>query len=147
LLTNDLGADGVDLDYEEFWHADINRHKWNVPSIYDLSLLPNLKYETVRAKFDGGKDAGSGGGGPWIMPETIAKFEAILSLLVQYRLEINSNLKFVIPAPAVGSIPTMTAKWGDASVAVVMDQGRAWYGGNLKGLIYNTAWKNPEILS
>jgi len=30
-------------------------------------------------------------------------------------------LKFVIPAPAVGAIPIMTGKWGDASVALVMD--------------------------
>lgn len=55
------------------------------------------------------------------MPETIAKFEAILQLMIEYRTTINPKLKFVIPAPAVGAIPTMTAKWGDASVAIVMD--------------------------
>jgi chitinase len=28
-MAKDLGCDGVDLDYEEFWHADWHRRKWD----------------------------------------------------------------------------------------------------------------------
>jgi len=27
-FSTDLGCDGLDLDYEEFWHADYNRRDW-----------------------------------------------------------------------------------------------------------------------
>lgn len=63
------------------------------------------------------------------MPKTVIKLKGIMD-----SLKSHWNGKFSFAAPAVGAIPIMTPQYGDA---MVLGNGGQWYGGNLKGIMYN----------
>ena len=95
-LAKDLGATGIDLDYEEFWHGDY--HKYG-PST-----------------------------GPWILPQTAYKWTAIAKTLMTHIGSIYPECLLTTAAPAVGAWET------------------AWWGGNLKGLMYWVKSWYPEVV-
>lgn len=160
-LAKDLGATGIDVDYEEFWHADINAKQWKLTPD-TIGSAPEHNFEnltTAQLMNKGG--IGSGGGDnvyddnmkivagaeklPRAMPFTIDKFNAILKSIYKAADEIAPELKISTAAPAVGGLPNMAANYG--TVATNADvYGGAWWGGNLYGLIYNTALLYPESI-
>ena len=108
-MASQVGANGVDLDYEEFWHAD----SFHTPNGATATSYNN--------------------GAPGLMPFTKAKLLRIALMLKYYCLKTkgggkntagdsnNSEMGLSIPAPAVGAV------------------GGAWYFGNLKGLFLDDA--------
>ncbi len=152
-LTYDLGAAGIDLDYEEFWHADLNSHTWKVPDSYSANQLakeyPNqdIPYNVLIDNF--GKDYAytEGGsislGSPGIMPDTVTKFGDIIKTIHHYIELIDPNLKLSAALPAVGATPIMMSKWG-LDPNTTYDVGAPWYHGNLKGLMYELAHKDID---
>ncbi|MFB9264624.1 hypothetical protein ACFFWD_15835 [Bradyrhizobium erythrophlei] len=149
-LANDLGAAGIDVDYEEFWHADINAKFWTlnpdtiIPPVENgtpqrlsdaelkqLGLSEDVYNPQMEVDSRSEKYARA-------MPLTVDKFAAILKTLDTSIKRINPSMKLSTAAPASGGIPNMSANWGTvASNAGIY--GGAWRGGNLYGLIYNTA--------
>jgi len=81
-LANDLGVNGIDVDYEEFWHAD-----W------------------YRLDYSGNHDRNPKSKGPWVLPYTVAKYAWILYSVENNIKLINSDLLISVAAPAVGAIP------------------------------------------
>ncbi|MGY3621978.1 hypothetical protein [Bradyrhizobium sp. USDA 10063] len=149
-LANDLGAAGIDVDYEEFWHADINAKSW---TLNPDTIVPPVENGVPQRLSDAElKQLGLGedvynpqmevnpGSEKYAraMPATVDKFAAILKSLERSIKSINPSLKLSTAAPATGGIPNMSANWGTvASNSGIY--GGAWWGGNLYGLIYNTA--------
>ncbi len=120
-LANDLGVDGIDFDYEEFWHADANAVAWN-----------GSPWSTVAAQQilnDGGptydnlmKDA-TGSGSSYVMPATISKVDAILQLIINNPAA--KDLLFSSAAPPVGGRPITGFVYGDNAPAIYT-QGGLW---------------------
>ncbi len=138
-LANDLGVDGIDLDYEEFWHADKYAVKWNGnPNAYSVAKLIEANGGPTYAnltKFGDADTPPTPNVDTAMMPMTIDKLHAIISTL-----EGNSqasHLMFATAAPPVGARPIMGWLWGDGVENIVNTQGGVWYLGNLKGLWYN----------
>lgn len=160
-LANDLGATGIDVDYEEFWHADINAKQWKLtPDTIGSAPASNFETLTTAQLMEKG-GIGNGAGDnvyddemkivdgaaalPRAMPFTIEKFNAILKSIYKAADEIAPALKISIAAPAVGGLPNMSANYG--TVATNADvYGGAWWGGNLYGLVYNTALLYPQTI-
>ena len=152
-LTNDLGAAGIDLDYEEFWHADLNSHIWTVPDSYAAKELakkyPNndIPYDALIEHFGSEPAYSEGGaigtGSPGIMPDTVEKFGDIIKTIHHNIKQINPSLKISAALPAVGSTPIMMSKWGLDS-NTTYDFGAPWYHGNLKGLMYELAQQDVD---
>ncbi len=143
-LALDLGVDGIDIDYEEFWHADKYAIQWNgnpwATAIAE-SIGSSPSYKNL-AQYGGGAQAS--GSGPEIMPITIAKLDAILN-----SLENNPNAKnlmFATAAPPVGARPIMSFVYSDSSLDSVNTYGGLWWGGNLKGLWYNLTYLDKPVV-
>ncbi|WP_027555963.1 glycosyl hydrolase family 18 protein [Bradyrhizobium sp. Cp5.3] len=150
-LANDLGVAGIDVDYEEFWHADINAKSWTLtpdkitppgPDEFKAKLLSDtalMERGMGEDVFDDSMKLNPDSKTtPRAMPRTIEKFAAILKSLDTSIKSIKPSLKLSAAAPATGGIPIMSANWGTVAPNSGIDGG-AWWGGNLYGLIYNTA--------
>lgn len=171
-----LGAGGIDIDYEEFWHADMNAKSWTLtpdsiePPVEQnqknmaknlqqppknrgvvkssVGLTPEaleklglgddvyLDDETLRP---GQEDY------PRAMPETVAKFAAIINSYDTAIKQSGADIKLSTAGPATGAIPYMSANWGTVAPNASV-YGGAWWGGNLYGLIYSTALFHPEVM-
>jgi hypothetical protein len=83
-LATELGAAGIDLDYEEFWHADYFK-----------------ACETVDGKCDMTN-------GPWLMWQTVYKYAAIAKDLMINIQRINPDLMLSCP---VGAASAWQGKW------------------------------------
>ncbi|WP_036772102.1 hypothetical protein [Photorhabdus australis] len=155
-LAADLGVVGIDVDYEEFWHADINARSWkltpdsiNVPpnnsenlttSVLMRKGIGNYVYDESMNIVPGAEII------PRAMPETVDKFAAILKSFYNSISAVKPSLKLSTAGPATGGIPNMSANWG--TVAIYSNiYGGAWWGGNLYGLIYNTALTYPNLIN
>lgn len=151
-MASNLGASGIDVDYEEAWHADINAYEWRITPD-NVEPSPGITYMTTEELLTQGQGdqvydddhnlviAGT----TRTMPDTVDKFAAILREIDANIDAANADLKISIAVPAVGAIPTMSANWG-TNAQTVSTYGGAWYGGNLYGLIYNTALLYPNEL-
>ncbi|MGN4980394.1 toxin [Aeromonas dhakensis] len=152
-LASDLGVAGIDLDYEEFWHADLNAYSWRLTP--DSVQLPanNLEYLDTAELMSQGKGPLVYNNDmqldpaqqpyPRIMPDTVDKFAAILGSLYSAIDAIDPGLALSTAAPATGGLPNMSANWG-SNAQTSHTYGGAWWGGNLYGLIYNTALQYPH---
>lgn len=152
-LASDLGVAGIDLDYEEFWHADLNAYSWRLTP--DSVQLPanNLEYLDTAELMSQGKGPLVYNNDmqldpaqqpyPRIMPDTVDKFAAILGSLYSAIEAIDPGLALSTAAPATGGLPNMSANWG-SNAQTSHTYGGAWWGGNLYGLIYNTALQYPD---
>ncbi|MEZ6993111.1 MULTISPECIES: glycosyl hydrolase family 18 protein [Aeromonas] len=152
-LASDLGVAGIDLDYEEFWHADLNAYSWRLTP--DSVQLPanNLEYLDTAELMSQGKGPQVYNNDmqldpaqqpyPRIMPDTVDKFAAILGSLYSAIDAIDPGLALSTAAPATGGLPNMSANWG-SNAQTSHTYGGAWWGGNLYGLIYNTALQYPD---
>lgn len=146
-LTNDLGMQGIDLDAEEFWHADKYAVQWKPGSTgewsTDIAKSVNAAGGPTYAnlvQYGGGTTTSSG---PAIMPKTVDKMAAIM-----HALEDNPNAKdlmFSTAAPPVGARPITGFVYGD-NAADIYTKGGVWWLGNLKGLWYNLTDKDKAIV-
>ncbi|MDD3267311.1 MAG: hypothetical protein PHC75_09070 [Burkholderiales bacterium] len=146
-LVNDLGIQGIDLDAEEFWHADKYAEKWNPGSSGEWSTA--IAQDILGAggpSYANLMKYGSGGSttsGPAIMPKTVEKMAAIM-----HALEDNpsaKNLMFSTAAPPVGARPITGFVYGDNG-SDIYTKGGVWWLGNLKGLWYNLTDKDKAIV-
>lgn len=154
-LANDLGVVGIDLDYEEFWHADLNAYSWRLTPDSVQPPTGNVEYLDTATLMSRGKGVRVYNDSmqlnpaeqpyPRIMPDTVDKFAAIMRSLYQAIDAINPELALSTAAPATGGIPNMSANWG-SNAHTSNTYGGAWWGGNLYGLIYNTALKYPDLV-
>lgn len=154
-LANDLGVAGIDLDYEEFWHADLNAYSWRLTPDSVQPPASNVEYLDTATLMSRGKGVRVYNDSmqlnpaeqpyPRIMPDTVDKFAAIMRSLYQAIDAINPELALSTAAPATGGIPNMSANWG-SNAYTSNTYGGAWWGGNLYGLIYNTALQYPDLV-
>lgn len=154
-LANDLGVAGIDLDYEEFWHADLNAYSWRLTPDSVQPPAGNVEYLNTATLMSRGKGVRVYNDSmqlnpaeqpyPRIMPDTVDKFAAIMRSLYQAIDAINPELALSTAAPATGGIPNMSANWG-SNAYTSNTYGGAWWGGNLYGLIYNTALQYPDLV-
>ena len=146
-LTNDLGMQGIDLDAEEFWHADKyavswkpgSTGEWSTDIAKGINAAGGPTYANL-VQYGGGAATSSG---PAIMPKTVEKMAAIM-----HALEDNPNAKnlmFSTAAPPVGARPITGFVYGD-NAADIYTKGGVWWMGNLKGLWYNLADKDKAIV-
>ena len=108
-----VGANGIDLDYEETWHADTFKVVNTGPALNTGDVI-------------GGAYQWKTNHGPYMFSQTKGKFARITAVL-RKAIDLyapGGNFKLSIPAIAVGFGET---RYGDTS----------WYGGNLKGLFLN----------
>lgn len=155
-LASDLGVTGIDLDYEEFWHADLNANSWQLTPDDLQPPSNNVEYITTTQLISKGKgglvynDTMQVNPGaekiPRMMGKTEDKFAAIMESLYKSIDSINPNIKLSTAAPATGGIPNMSANWGSNGFNTYT-YGGAWWGGNLYGLIYNTALRYPDLIN
>ena len=75
-LASEIGAAGIDLDYEEFWHADA--------------------FKTV-------DPSGTAAQGPWLLHQTVYKYAAIAKDLITAIEAISPTLKMSTAASAAGA--------------------------------------------
>ena len=119
-LAKDLGVTGIDLDYEEMWHADYYKTDAAPGSNGDLDPLFQLAHRPV--------DNLGNYTGPWNLHQTVYKYSAIAKDIQSNIETIAPDLKFSTAAAAVGA-------WtGD------------WWGGNLKGLWAEANTKFADLL-
>ena len=143
-LTNDLGMQGIDLDAEEFWHADKyaqqwNGNPWSTAIANDINANGGATYVNLM-KYGAGATTTSG---PAVMPKTVDKMAAIM-----HALEDNAGAKdlmFSTAAPPVGARPITGFVYGD-NAADIYTKGGVWWLGNLKGLWYNLTDKDKAIV-
>ncbi|WP_445373908.1 toxin [Photorhabdus tasmaniensis] len=155
-LAADLDVAGIDVDYEEFWHADINAKSWKLTP--DSIKVPSNNSETLMTStlmakglggyvYDASMNIVPGAERiPRAMPATVDKFSAILTSFYTSINAVKPSLQLSTAGPATGGIPNMSANWGtNARNSDIY--GGAWWGGNLYGLIYNTALSYPKIIN
>ena len=80
-LASELGCAGVDLDYEEFWHAD--------------------SFKTV-------DPSGTAANGPWMLHQTVFKYAAIAKDIMNAITKIDPTMKLSTAASAAGA---WSGKW------------------------------------
>lgn len=144
-LVNDLGIEGIDVDAEEFWHADKyavqwNGNPWATSVANDILANGGPTYDNLMTYGTGAATSS----GPAAMPKTVAKMNAILNLL-----ESNSgasNLLFSSAAPPVGARPITGFVYGD-NVPDIYSYGGLWWLGNLKGLWYHLTEVDSSLVS
>ncbi|HHF7375706.1 glycoside hydrolase family 18 protein [Legionella bozemanae] len=144
-LANDLGVDGIDFDYEEFWHADQYAVSWGPSSNGEWSTdiaqsILNAGGPTYNNLMKYGINSGSS----YVMPKTIDKVDAILHALMDDPGA--KYLKFATAAPPVGARPITGFVYGD-KYPDIYTKGGLWWKGNLKGLWYNLTDKDAAIVS
>jgi hypothetical protein len=143
-LANDLSMDGIDLDAEEFWHADKyavmwNGNPWSTAIAHDILDNGGPTYENL-VKYG---TSGSTSSGPGLMPATVSKMAAIMHLLQDH--SDATLLKFSSAAPPVGARPITGFVYGDNNPDIY-EYGGLWWLGNLKGLWYHLADKDRAIV-
>jgi hypothetical protein len=143
-LANDLKIDGLDFDYEEFWHADLYAVQWGPSSTADWST------EIARSIIDAGGPTyanlmkyGTQSGSAYVMPKTVDKVDAILHAIVDNKDA--GGLLFATAAPPVGARPTTGFVYGDNNPDIYT-KGGVWWKGNLKGLWYHLTDKDRAIV-
>jgi hypothetical protein len=144
-LANDLGIEGIDVDAEEFWHADEyavlwNGNPWSTAIANEILENGGPTYENLMTYGTGAATSS----GPAAMPKTVEKMAAILKLL-----ESNSGaskLLFSSAAPPVGARPITGFVYGD-NVPDIYSYGGIWWLGNLKGLWYHLTETDPALVS
>ncbi|KTD73333.1 glycoside hydrolase family 18 protein [Legionella tucsonensis] len=144
-LANDLGVDGIDFDYEEFWHADQYAVSWGPSSSGEWST--DLAQSILNAggpTYDNLMKYGINSGSSYVMPKTIDKVDAILHAIMDDPGA--KYLKFATAAPPVGARPITGFVYGD-KYPDIYTKGGLWWKGNLKGLWYNLANKDEAIVS
>jgi hypothetical protein len=148
-LTNDLGMEGIDFDYEEFWHADKYAVNWGPSSTGEWST--DIARSILGQGVDHGEPTyaqlmqyGTHSGAAFVMPKTIDKVDAILHEIADN--PDASHLKFATAAPPVGARPITGFVYGD-NYPAIYTKGGVWWKGNLKGLWYELADKDMNIVS
>lgn len=144
-LANDLGVEGIDFDYEEFWHADQYAVSWGPSSYGEWSTdiaqhILNAGEPTYENLMEYGINAGSS----FVMPKTIEKVDAILHAIMDDPGA--KYLKFATAAPPGGARPITGFVTGDR-YPDIYTRGGLWWKGNLKGLWYNLVNKDQGIVS
>ncbi len=143
-LATDLGIEGIDLDAEEFWHADKYAKSWQ-GSPWATSIANSINsnggpsYENLM-KYGAGSSTTSG---PAVMPKTVDKMAAIMHALEDDPKA--KDLMFSTAAPPVGARPITGFVYGDNG-SDVYTLGGVWWLGNLKGLWYNLTDKDKSIV-
>lgn len=144
-LTNDLGLDGIDFDYEEFWHADQYAVNWGPSSSGEWSS--DIAQQILAAggpTYENLMKFGTNSGAAYVMPKTIDKVDAILHAIADNPAA--SHLLFATAAPPVGARPITGFVYGD-NYPDIYTKGGVWWKGNLKGLWYELADKDKDIVS
>jgi len=143
-LTNDLGMDGIDFDYEEFWHADQYAIGWAPSSTgeWSTTIAKNI-LNAGGPSYENLMKYATGSGSAKVMPKTVDKVQAILHLLADNPAA--THLLFATAAPPVGGRPITGFVYGD-NAPDIYNKGGVWWGGNLKGLWYNLADKDKKIV-
>eukprot|EP00936_MAST-01D_sp_MAST-1D-sp1_P002331 g2331.t1 len=96
-LAADLGVAGIDLDYEEFWHADA--------------------FKTVAP-------GGTPKDGPYLIHQTVYKFAAIAQDLIINIKQRAPHLKLSTPA---GAVSAWTSKWWGGNLKGLLTEVKASY--------------------
>lgn len=96
-LAADLGADGIDLDYEEFWHADA--------------------FKTVAP-------SGSPKDGPFLIHQTVFKYAAIAKDLM---INIEARAPHLKLSTAAGAVSAWTSKWWGGNLKGLLTELKASY--------------------
>jgi hypothetical protein len=104
VLAKDLDLDGIDLDYEEFWHAD-----------YFKTVDNSTSGATMKT-------------GPWKSTQTTYKYAAIANDMKLAIDEVKPTLKLSTAAGAASA-------WKGS-----------WWGGNLKGVMYQMNKLDREMI-
>ncbi len=141
-LTNDLGMDGIDFDYEEFWHADAYATAWGGQP-WATEMAENI-IKDGGPGYDNLMKEGAGLGSTFVMPKTVDKVQAILHLIIDNPAA--GHLRFATAAPPVGARPITGFVYGD-NKDDIDTKGGVWWKGNLKGLWYNLASKDKPLVS
>jgi hypothetical protein len=141
-LVTDLGAEGIDVDAEEFWHADEsavvwNGNPWATSLAYEILDNGGPSYENLMTYGTGASTPS----GPAVMPATVSKMTAILKLL-----QGSNKLLFSSAAPPVGARPITGFVYGDTSPEIYT-AGGLWWLGNLKGLWYHLSETDLSLVS
>lgn len=141
-LSNDLGVDGIDFDYEEFWHADVYATPWaGQPWATEIAKMIN---KNGGPTYDNLMHYATGSGASFAMPKTVDKVAAILHALIDNPAA--QSLRFATAAPPVGARPITGFVYGD-NKNDVYTKGGLWWKGNLKGLWYNLADKDLALVN
>lgn len=155
-LASDLDVTGIDIDYEEFWHADLNSYSWKLTPDEISIPASNIEYINTEMLTALGKGEQVYNDNmtikpgaeslPRMMQDTEKKLAAIIASISQSIAVIKPELKLSLAAPATGGIPNMSANWG-TNGHTAYTYGGAWWGGNLYGLIYNVALRHPSLIN
>ncbi|MCW8418605.1 glycoside hydrolase family 18 protein [Fluoribacter dumoffii] len=144
-LANDLGVDGLDIDYEEFWHADEYAVTWGPSSSGEWSTgIAQQIIDSGGPTYKNLIEYGTHSGSSFVMPKTIDKLDAILHAIIDDPGA--KYLKFATAAPPVGARPITGFVYGD-KYPDIYTKGGLWWKGNLKGLWYNLTNKDAAIVS
>lgn len=141
-LTSDLGMQGIDFDYEEFWHADANAKPWGGDP-WATQLAKDI-LSNGGPTYDVLMKYGTESGSTFVMPKTIDKVDAILHEITDN--PSSRNLLLATAAPPVGARPITGFVYGD-NATDIYTLGGVWWKGNLKGLWYHLAEKDPKIVN
>ena len=145
-LANDLGVQGIDFDYEEFWHANKKALHWAPSTSGDWSTkIANEILAAGGPSYDNLIHYGATGSeGAFAMPKTIEKVAAILHEIADNPAA--KHLEFATAAPPVGARPISGFVYSD-NYPAINEKGGLWWKGNLKGLWYNLTNKDKDIAS
>ncbi len=144
-LTHDLGVDGIDFDYEEFWHADQYAVNWGPSSSGEWSTdIARSILSAGGPTYDNLMKYATQSGAAYVMPRTIEKVDAILHAIADNPGA--RHLLFATAAPPVGARPVTGFVYGDNNPDIYT-KGGVWWKGNLKGLWYELADKDLAIVS
>jgi hypothetical protein len=144
-LASDLGIEGIDFDYDEFWHANKYAITWAPSSKGEWST--DIAKSIIKAggpTYNNLMHYGTNSGVSFVMPKTIDKVEAILHSIMDDPGA--KYLKFTAAVTPVGARP-ITGFISKEKFPNINSEGGLWWKGNLKGLWYNLIDKNPAIAS